>query len=263
MHQKKPAPWLYLFGTLIWTWFFFGLASFTGQFWLEFPTALLSLVGALGPAIIAIVLISLGYWNRVLNSSALNFLKRCLNPKTLSLIWYIKILGLIVILVFLPVLMEYILTSQNNLIKAGPGAFLLVGLIIGALEEIGWRGYGQEALQRQVPVATSGLIIGIFWAAWHLPLFFIEGTYQYGLGFMTIEFWEFNILIVISSPLYSWLYNAADKVIFAPLIFHGLGNVGQEIVPEVSYFTSIAFHVGLVFAVTVFSWEWMKQKSTL
>lgn len=255
----KPAPWLYLFGTLLWTWIFLGLASITGQFWLEFPTALLSLIGGLGPVIVALILIYGGYWDKSLDSSAIQYLLRCFNPKTLSWGWYLKILGLIVIIVFFPVIWEFRIIGDNSFWEIGPLSFILVGLVIGALEEIGWRGYGQEALQRQLPVVISGLIIGIFWAAWHLPLFFIEGTYQHVLGWGSPEFWSFHISILVSSPLYGWLYNAAGRVVLAPLLFHGLGNLGGELVPSVSPGTSIAVHAGLTLIVTVVSWQWMKR----
>ncbi len=259
--SRTPAPWLYLTGTLLWTWFFWGLAYSTGQFWLEFPTALYSLLGGLGPVAVALILIVLGYWDASLDSSGLMFLLRCFNPKTMSWDWYLKVLGLIAVIAFVPVIWEFRIIGENSLIEVGPFSFMLVGLVIGALEEVGWRGYGQEALQRQVPVVLAGLIIGVFWAAWHLPLFLIEGTYQHGLGWGTPTFWAFFANLVISAPLYSWLYNAAGRVVFAPLLFHGFGNLAQELVPSVSNITSIAIHLLLTLIVVAASWQWMKQKT--
>ncbi len=257
-----PTPWLYLFGTLTWTWTFWGLAYCSGQFWLEFPTVVFSLIGGLGPITVALLLIGWGYWDPSLGSSAIKFFLRCFNPKTISWKWYPKIFGLIAVLVFLPIIWEFRILNENGLWEVGPLSFMLVGLVLGALEEVGWRGYGQEALQRQLPVVVAGLIIGVFWAAWHLPLFFIEGTYQHNLGWGTPAFWSYHISIFVSSPLYGWLYNAVGRAVFAPLLFHGVGNLAQELVPSVSSTTSIAVHVGLTLAVTVFSWHWMKHKSS-
>ncbi len=259
---KKPRPWLYLFGTLLWTWTFLGLASVTGQFWLAFPTAILALIGGLGPAIVACILISLKQWDPELDTSAVGFLARCIDPRTLSRDWICKILALIILMTFLPVLWDFIAGEGDRLIAVGPPAFLMVGIIFGALEEIGWRGYGQEALQRELPIVLSGLIIGIFWALWHLPLFFIEGTYQHGLGIGTAAFWAFHAAILITSPLYAWLYNAAGRAVLAPLLYHGFGNLALELVPAVPNATSLTVSALVTITVTIASWNWMKQKRT-
>jgi membrane protease YdiL (CAAX protease family) len=45
-------------------------------------------------------------------------------------------------------------------------------------EEWGWRGYALNRLQARWNTLVSSLILGVLWGAWHLPLFFIEGTYS-------------------------------------------------------------------------------------
>jgi uncharacterized protein len=120
----------------------------------------------------------------------------------------------------------------------GPISFLLVGFIFGALEEPGWRGHAQEGLQRRVPAGAASLIIGVVWAVWHVPLFFIEGIYQANLGAGTAAFWSFLLVLVATAPVYAWLFNGAGKATFAPVLAHGLGNVIGEITPEPSPWTS-------------------------
>ena len=149
--RGRPAPWLYLFGTLAWTWAFWGAALLTGQEWLALPTL------------------------------------------------------------------------------APPTAFLVVGLLAGAVEEPGWRGYAQEALHRRMSVLGAGLVIGVFWAAWHLPLFLLPGTYQHGLGLGSEPFWLFNLAILVGSPFYAWLVNAAGRSALSAVLYHGLGNVAVEL----------------------------------
>ena len=59
-----------------------------------------------------------------------------------------------------------ILTSQDK------GSLLLVslavGLSAGLLEELGWTGFAIPTLRRRYGVPVTGLIVGIWWSAWHL-----------------------------------------------------------------------------------------------
>ena len=51
-------------------------------------------------------------------------------------------------------------------------------IIGGGVEEIGWRGFLQPALQKKFSIFISTMIVSIIWAVWHLPLWFIPGTNQ-------------------------------------------------------------------------------------
>ncbi|MGD2103945.1 MAG: CPBP family intramembrane metalloprotease [Anaerolineae bacterium] len=201
----QPAPWLYLFGVLTWTWTFHGIVVLSGQRLFEFPALILALLGALGPSIVAGFLVAIHRWDPALDRGVLASFRRAFDPGALPWCWYLGILGLVLVLAAAPVLLDTATMRQRGLIDRGPGFFLLVGLIIGALEEPGWRGYAQEGLQRRMPVIAASLVVGIFWAAWHLPLFFVAGTYQTGLGVGTAAFWTFHLGAVVGSPVYAWL----------------------------------------------------------
>jgi hypothetical protein len=51
----------------------------SGQGWLEFPTVVLTGLGSFGPLIVALILISLGFWDLRLDRSAVAYL-RCSQP---------------------------------------------------------------------------------------------------------------------------------------------------------------------------------------
>ena len=101
------------------------------------------------------------------------------------------------------------------------GFILLLGPVP---EELGWRGYALDRLQLHRTPLRSSLILGAAWAAWHLPLFFVYGTYQNGLGFGTIEFWLFILTAVSCSVLMTWIYNGTDRSILSAMLFHGVVN---------------------------------------
>ena len=94
---------------------------------------------------------------------------------------------------------------------------LLFWLVFGpVLEEPGWRGYALDGFQQRLPALASGITIGFFWMIWHLPLFFIEGTWQsVHLGFGTLPFLYWAVSLLGESVLYVWIYNNTDSSILA------------------------------------------------
>jgi membrane protease YdiL (CAAX protease family) len=258
--SKQPAPWLYLFGVLAWTWSFLGLAALLGGGLFTFPNVLLAALGGLGPLIVAGILIASGRWDPQLDANVWEFYRRSLDPRTLPWRWMLIILMLVLILAVGPVLLDTAVLRETGLIETGPVLTLLIGLLFGALEEPGWRGYAQEGLQRRMPVFWASMIVGVFWALWHLPLFLIGGTYQQGLGIGSLAFWSFNLALIVGSPVYAWLYNASGRVIFAPVLYHGLGNLFRELVPDVSNAAEVGMEAALSLAVILISGWWFFTK---
>ncbi|MFD9169947.1 CAAX amino terminal protease self- immunity [Streptomyces sp. ADI98-12] len=68
----------------------------------------------------------------------------------------------------------------------GPAAFLVSMAVSGPLsEEPGWRGTAYPRMRATMGRFQIALVLGVVWAVWHLPLFFVEGTVQNGLGLTT------------------------------------------------------------------------------
>ncbi|KAB1189106.1 MULTISPECIES: CPBP family intramembrane glutamic endopeptidase [Haloferax] len=99
------------------------------------------------------------------------------------------------------------------------GALLLSTLIRGGLEEPGWRGYGLPVLQRRLGAFRASLVIGVVWAAWHIPLFAMPGSSQSGTSFV------FYLLAVLAiSVITTWLYNESGGRVLVPIAFHTTWN---------------------------------------
>jgi membrane protease YdiL (CAAX protease family) len=99
---------------------------------------------------------------------------------------------------------------------------LFLGFIVlfgGGLEEPGWRGYLLPALQETYSPLTAGLLVGVVWAGWHLPLVFIPGTIQYTLplGLYLLQLVELSILL-------TWLTNRSDGSVLPAMLLHAGGN---------------------------------------
>jgi len=88
-------------------------------------------------------------------------------------------------------------------------------LFYGWGEETGWRGYALPRLQKGRSALSATLILSVFWALWHLPLFWFQMEMDIGgaIG------WYFSILT--GSILLTWLYNSTGGGILVVALFHG------------------------------------------
>ena len=63
------------------------------------------------------------------------------------------------------------------------------GLLIGPMEEFGWRGVALPLLQRRLSPLWASLILGVIWGLWHVPSFFMDGTPQSAWEMMNNPIW--------------------------------------------------------------------------
>jgi membrane protease YdiL (CAAX protease family) len=98
-------------------------------------------------------------------------------------------------------------------------------LLIGVLgEELGWRGYVLDLLQKKWSAFISSLFIGVGWALWHLPLFFMSGSYQNKLEIGGFSFWIFMADLLPISIIMTWIYNNTQRSTLSAVLFHFMIN---------------------------------------
>jgi hypothetical protein len=69
---------------------------------------------------------------------------------------------------------------------------------------------------------ASAVLVGVAWAAWHIPLFaFAGGMSAMGIG--GIAGWLFSILT--GSILMTWLFNTSHGSVLAVALFHGVLDI--------------------------------------
>ena len=97
--------------------------------------------------------------------------------------------------------------------------FTIQILFLGPLsEEFGWRGVALEALLEKCKAVYSSLLLGVIWAVWHLPLFYIKGTTQY-----QTNFWTFSLSTIGFSFIFAWLFERTDSILHC-ILFHAAVN---------------------------------------
>lgn len=110
----------------------------------------------------------------------------------------------------------------------GQVAALAPLLLFGPLvEEAAWRGYAlPQLLESHAPLA-AGLAVGAAWALWHLPLFFIEGTYQAGLGIASADAALFFGALLIDAVVLTWLV-LRTRSLWSAVAYHWTANLVGE-----------------------------------
>lgn len=95
----------------------------------------------------------------------------------------------------------------------------LVVFVLVAGEEIGWRGFAlPRLLERTGPWAAS-VAVGLLWALWHLPLFFMPEMPQFGTPFVS-----FVPYLIALSILLTHLAQATNGSVLIATLFHGAVN---------------------------------------
>lgn len=137
-------------------------------------------------------------------------------------------------------------------------SFVFLTLAAGIGEEFGWRGFLLPRLQTRHNALVSGLIVGVAWATWHVPLFFTKGTSQYEQqleGGLLPAILGYAVFVIAQSVQFTWLFNNTRGSVLLAAVFHGASNVwagylGVDKIPFDGILTLVALSV-LITAVIV------------
>ena len=91
------------------------------------------------------------------------------------------------------------------------------GIVLGGIEEVGWRGVLQPALRTRHGLSTTNLVIAVVWALWHLPLFWVVGDPRQGASFAL-----FALAGLGYSAVMAWLYDRTGSVGLCVLFHAGI-----------------------------------------
>jgi membrane protease YdiL (CAAX protease family) len=189
----------------------------------RFVYALMAMLA--GPSVTGILLTALVYGRPGFREFRSRLLKWCVGAN-----WYAAAL-LTAPLLLTATLFTLSLTSPAFL----PGIFMTdtkaslllvsaaVGLSAGVFEELGWTGFAIPTLRRRYGVLATGLIVGIWWSAWHLlpnvwsrraasgelavSVFLAATAFGVFVGYLT----AFRVLMV-------WVYDRTESLFVAMLM---------------------------------------------
>lgn len=147
---------------------------------------------------------------------------------TLKGIPFQKFLGAIGIPIVVPMILFLIYNQFINPLSIPPIhtpslMIMLGGMLLGAFgEELGWRGYAQNMLERQLNGFIAFLLVGVLWGLWHV------GNYQNGPTYMLF----FVFSTIGYSAVMAWLLQGTNYNVVLAGLFHFAVNVGFYILTD-------------------------------
>jgi membrane protease YdiL (CAAX protease family) len=99
--------------------------------------------------------------------------------------------------------------------------YTVADLISTMGEEIGWVGYALPTLQQRMAPWLSAVTLGVLWALWHLPAYFVTGM----LGPFTIVGFAIFIVFAVGTRItWTWIFNKATGSVIIIALLHASSN---------------------------------------
>ena len=194
----------------------------------ELPRKSLVLLGTFAPAIVA-----LGLTAQALGQRGVIALLRRLVIWQVPLRWYLYAAGYFVVIKLVVAMVYRAATGAWPTFGSEPWILMLAATLASTLlggqagEEIGWRGYALPRLTTRFGLGAASVILGILWACWHLPLFYILSGDTVGQYFPL-----YMLQVTALSVAMSWLYVRTGGSLLLVMLMHAAVNNTKDIVPS-------------------------------
>lgn len=229
MKHYRYRPVLFFALTYFFTWAFWIPAIFVH----EDLGAVLMLIGLLIPAVVSTVFV-LTSGSEALKQDLKNKIFGFYKVNWLNVLLAVMVFALIIVasiilsLAFGQPVEQFSFTEDFSFTGVGIGSALLTILLASIIEEVGWKGYCEDSIGDYMNWFWESLVFGIIWSFWHLPLIFIEGTYQAGLMVNPLYVINFFVSGIPLGFIITWVYLVSDRSILACMVFHLFVNFMQE-----------------------------------
>lgn len=224
----------------------------------------LFLVGGAGPPLAAIVLTRWGESSEIWR----DFWLRIVDLRRLRTPWWAVALLLHPAIVALAFASDVALGGTAPALDptarsaAGFAALAFFVFWFGPLpEEIGWRGFALDRLQARTTALRASLLLGGVWSLWHLPLFFVPGSYQAGLELGSTRSWIFFASMLPLSVLIGWVYDNTRRSTLSAVLVHWSGNLCGALFQKSDRVAAFELAL-LVVAAALVTWIWGPERLT-
>lgn len=210
-------------GALLWV----RHAGLSGPF-LSVPATALVFLGIFSPGIVALLLTAR------LGRGGVGDLLRPLVVWRVGWWWYLFAVGYIVVVKLGASGAHWLIEGVGPL--RGPSPILLLLATVGSTvsggqvgEELGWRGYALPRMAERWGWGWASIVLGLIWASWHIPLFYMPGADTYGQSFPL-----YAVQVTGLSVAIAWLYVRVGGTLLLPMLMHASFNNLNNVVPGVA-----------------------------
>lgn len=193
------------------------------------PAALpgvLLILGTFAPSLVALWLTARADGK----AGALNLLRRVLKWRV-GARWYVFAVGYMAAIKLAVAIVHRVATGAWPRFGHEAWYVIMAAIVIStgaqAGEEIGWRGYALPHLAARFGLASGSVVLGLIWACWHLPLFYIPGIDKYGQSFPV-----YLLQVTALSVAIAWLYGHTNGSLLLAMLMHAAVNQTKDIVPS-------------------------------
>ena len=224
----RPWPWVFFLLVPLLSIPFYGLGAAGGR--LPILTVLpISALMACTPMLAALILIC----RERGVEGVVDLLKRALDfGRSGSMRWYLVAVCLLPIVAVLQyVALRLIGSTFPAPLFAFGGAPLYVAMFfIGAIgEELGWQGYAFPELSTRYSALGAALILGVFWALWHVIPFIEVGRGADWILWHGLSMVAMRVIIV-------WLFVNTGQSVFIAVVFHTMSNIPWGVIANYESF---------------------------
>jgi membrane protease YdiL (CAAX protease family) len=147
--------------------------------------------------------------------------------------WYLFAIGYMAAIKLTTAVVHRVATDGWPQFGREPWYLLLAATLFSVLvfgqagEEIGWRGFALPRLAARMGLARGSIVLGVIWACWHLPLFFVKGADTMGQSFPV-----YLLQVTALSVAIAWLYAHTNRSLLLTMLMHSAVNNTKDIVPS-------------------------------
>jgi len=206
--------------TYLVSWTFFGAASIVTN--LQGP---LFFLGAISPSFVALSLT--GFKD---GRAGIRALTKGMSQWPAQARWYVFAIGYMAAIKLSAALLHRLVSGEWPQFGQEPLYIMALAIVVStpvqAGEEIGWRAFALPRLASRLGLGWAGIVLGVIWACWHLPLFFIPNTDSFGQSFPV-----YLINVTAISIAMTWLYWRTNQSLLLVMLLHASINNTTGIVP--------------------------------
>jgi membrane protease YdiL (CAAX protease family) len=243
---------IFFIATFIWTWVFYIPIAVSGNSQYEMPWMILLICGGMGPSLVGVAMVLLTYDKE----QRRDYWRRCFSLRRIHLLWWVVIFLIFPVIFVVSTAIDMALggsmpgMDQLKSLMANPTIWPLAAFISFMSgpwsEEFGWRGYALEPIIKHFGTIPGSMGLGVIWAVWHLPLYFMSDGWHAEMGFKLAGFWTFIVSNVALSLIMTWVYLNTNRSILSGMMLHFTSNFTAQLIAPSSDRVEVIYTVLMV-----------------